>query len=55
MPNKRMASARCARPARKGEAPPDGKLYFGAETFSEAAELLLLGHAWGRVVEALVS
>ena len=34
---------------------PDGKLYFVAETFSEAAELLLLGHAWGRVVEALVS
>jgi hypothetical protein len=31
---------------------PDGKLYFVAETFSEAAELLLLGHAWGRVVDA---
>lgn len=31
---------------------PDGKLYYVAETFLEAAELLLLGHAWGRVVDA---
>jgi hypothetical protein len=30
---------------------PDGKLYFVADAFSEAAELLLLGHSWGRLVD----